>query len=507
MRRRSATPVKRSQPPAQAAAVSRPSGPSLSSYRVAEPIVCLGLLFLAFVAFGELLSPQFTFFNIDDDEYVTANPHVRTGLSWDNFAWAVTAFHSNNWHPLTWISLQLDASLFGLQPAGFRLTNILLHAVTAILLFLFLRWTTGEFWPGTVVAFLFLVHPQRVESVAWIAERKDVLAGVFWMLTLLSYGLYVRRQEFRTYLLVMLIFALGLSAKQMLVTMPVVLLLLDWWPLNRMGRVSWKQLVLEKAPLVAMAFGAGLLTLLAQTRVEHTLETLSLRARILNALVAYWRYVGKSFWPSDLCFLYLHPGEQTTWLAGLAAGAGLLAVTLAVLSPWARHRPYLAVGWLWFVITLLPVIGLIQVGNQAMADRYSYIPQIGLWIMAAWGLADLLRRAESEAIRYLVSGAVGVAVCVLIVLTWLQTTTWRDPFTVWSRVAEVEPKNHLAHNNLGQLLADAGHLDDAETHLLRAVAAHPGFMVGYWNLGTVRQRRQDWQGAAAALEQAVRLQP
>lgn len=505
MRRRSAVPAKRSTPSPRSETAARPA--SRSAYRLAEPLVCLGLLFLAFVAFGELLSPEFTFFNIDDDEYITANPHVRTGLSWTNFTWAVTAFHSNNWHPLTWLSLQIDVTLFGIEPAGFRFTNIVLHATTAILLFLFLRWTTDNLWPSALVAGLFLVHPLRVESVAWIAERKDVLAGLFWMLTLLAYARYVRRPGVWPYLLVLVVFVLGLSAKQMLVTLPVVLVLLDWWPFGRLSTVSWKRLALEKVPLLVLALGAGVLTLLAQTRVEHTLETLSLRARILNALVAYWRYIGKSLWPNDLCFLYLHPGDQTSWLVGLTAGIGLLTVTGFVLSSWARQRPYLAVGWLWFVLTLLPVIGLIQVGNQAMADRYSYIPQIGLWVMLVWTIADGLKQAGTDVLRYLLIGAAVVAIGILTVLTWLQATTWRDPFTVWSHVAKVEPSNHLAHNNLGQLFADAGQFAEAEQHILRAISAHPGFVVGYWNLGTVRQRKQDWKGAAEAFEQGLRLQP
>ncbi len=505
MRRRSAVPAKRSTPSLRSEAPAKPAG--RSAYRLAEPLVCLGLLFLAFVAFGELLSPEFTFFNIDDDEYITANSYVRTGLTGTNFAWAVSAFHSNNWHPLTWLSLQLDVTLFGILPAGFRFTNIVLHATTAILLFLFLRWTTDNLWPSALVAGLFLVHPLRVESVAWIAERKDVLAGLFWMLTLLAYARYVRKPATWSFLLVIVTFVLGLSAKQMLVTLPVVLVFLDWWPFGRLSTASWRRLASEKVPLVALALGAGVLTLLAQTRVEHTLETLSLRARILNALVAYWRYIGKSLWPTDLCFLYLHPGDQTTWLAGLGAGIGLLAVTGFVLSGWARQRPYLAVGWLWFVIPLLPVIGLIQVGNQAMADRYSYIPQIGLWIMLGWAIADGLKQAGTDVLRYLVGGAAAVAIGILTVLTWLQVTTWRNPFTVWSRVAEVEPSNYLAHNNLGQLFADAGQFTEAEQHLLRAIGAHPGFVVGYWNLGTVRQRKQEWKGAAEAFEQGLRLQP
>lgn len=463
------------------------------------------MFFLAFAAFGELLSPEFTFFNIDDDEYITANPHVRSGLSGANAIWAVTAFHSNNWHPLTWLSLQLDVTLFGVQPAGFRLTNIILHALTSSLLFLFLRWTTGTLWPSAAVAGLFLVHPLRVESVAWISERKDVLAGVFWMLTLIAYATYVRLPKLWPYCLLLITFALGLAAKQMLVTLPLVLLLLDWWPLGRFKTVSGKRLVLEKLPLLALAFLAGLLTLLAQTRVEHTLETLSLRARILNALVAYWRYLGKSFWPADLCFLYLHPGDSLSTFAGLAAGLGLVALTLVVLSPWVRQRPYLAVGWLWFLVTLLPVIGLIQVGNQAIADRYTYIPQIGLWLILAWGLRDLLTQMQSEGVRFVVATAAAGVLGALVVLTWFQVSTWRDPYSVWSQVVAVEPTNYLAHNNLGQLLADAGHLEEAEEHLTRAVNIAPGFTVGYWNLGTIRQRKQDWKGAAEAFEHGLRL--
>jgi len=506
-------------PPAPPRPPVRPSPASAQAptqqYDLRSPLICLGLAFLACAAYGELLSPSFTYFNIDDDEYILANPHVNTGLSPANFRWAWTAFHSNNWHPLTWLSLQIDVQLFGLAPAGFRLTNILLHALAAILLFLFLQFSTSATWRSGIVAGLFLLHPLRVESVAWIAERKDVLAGVFWMLALLAYLWYARQPTPGRYLLVAAVFALGLTAKQMLVTLPFVLLLLDWWPLERIRfgstpdadpafRQRSLRLLVEKLPLLALAALASLLTLSAQTAVKHTAETLPYQARVLNALVAYLRYVGKTFWPLDLCFLYEHPGTTLSWPAGMAAGFVLLVVSLLVISRWGRRRPYLAVGWFWFLGTLVPVIGLVQVGNQALADRYSYVPQIGLLIMLVWGLAELARRWRAEMI-FGIAACAGLAAC--LVLTWMQVSTWHNPLTVWSRVLAVEPNNYLAHNNVGQLLADAGYAEQAVGHLEAAVLHRPSFLMGYRNLGMARQRLQRWSEAAEAFRAALQLQP
>jgi tetratricopeptide (TPR) repeat protein len=385
-----------------------------------ELIVCLCLALLTLGALGHVCWNGFV--NYDDNDYVVRTPPVKTGLGAANLVWALTTTHAANWHPLTWLSLQLDAMLYGGESAwGYHLTNLLLHTAGTIVLFLALRRMTGAVWRSAAVAALFAVHPAHVESVAWVAERKDVLSGLFWMLTLLAYAWYAERPGWRRYLVVAIAFALGLMSKPMLVTLPCVLLLLDYWPLQRVGasvRSSLPRLVLEKLPLFALAVAACVVTVFAQRRggAVSTLEQLPLRDRLMNCLAAYAGYLGELVWPAGLAPFYPHPRESLLLVQTVRAGLVLSAVTAFVV--WARRRRYLTVGWLWFLGMLVPVIGLVQVGSQAMADRYTYIPYVGLFIALTWGVADLTARWP-ERVRAV------VAVAALLIGVWGPIMLWR----------------------------------------------------------------------------------
>jgi Tfp pilus assembly protein PilF len=357
-----------------------------------EIVLGLAVLALTLAAFGHACRNGFV--NFDDDEYVVNNRHVRAGLSAAGAAWALRTTYAANWHPLTWLSLQLDASLYGPRSAwGFHLTNVLLHAAAAVLLFLALRRLTGAAGRSALVAALFAVHPTHVESVAWVSERKDVLSGLFWMLTLLAYARYAERPGWRRYLLVLAVFAVGLTAKPMLVTLPCVLLLLDYWPLRRLiGSRNDQAILLEKLPLLALTVAACLVTLYAQRGAGAVvgLEHLTFGERLLNAVCAYAGYLGKLIWPAGLAAFYPHPHGHL--LLDEAGRAALLLAAITALVAWRRRQRYLTVGWLWFLGTLVPVIGLVQVGSQGLADRYTYIPYVGLFIAMVWGIGDLAAR-------------------------------------------------------------------------------------------------------------------
>jgi hypothetical protein len=456
------------------------------------PLVCLGLALAVLVVF--LPATRHEFVNYDDLEYVTQNGHVQAGLMWESVAWALSSTQASNWHPLTWLSHMLDCQLYGLKAGGHHLTNLLLHAVNTLLLFLVLRQMTGATWRSAFVAALFGLHPLHVESVAWVAERKDVSSTLFWMLTLWTYALYVARGEgggargeggasnLRSaqhatqitrpssgltqsatlhYSLALVCFALGLMAKPMLVTLPFVLLLLDYWPLGRLQRSTSnaqlpmiRRLIYEKLPFFALALASSLVTFVVQRKggAVSSLTTLSVGARIANAAVSYARYLGKTFWPDNLSVLYPHPGH---WLVWQVAGAGLLLAggTAGALAL-RRRRPYLPVGWLWYVGTLVPVIGLVQVGIQSMADRYMYVPAIGVFIMLAWGLWDLTAGWRGQRVALATGGAVALACCGAV--TRSQVGYWTNSETLFRRAVQVTKKNYLAYNNLGYYLSGQG---------------------------------------------------
>jgi tetratricopeptide (TPR) repeat protein len=431
---------------------------------------------------------HFEFTALDDGDYVQNNPQVRAGLAWSSILWAWTTVFASNWHPLTWMSHMLDVELFGLDAGAHHVTSVVLHAINTVLLFAALRRMTGSMWRSGVVAALFGVHPLHVESVAWIAERKDVLSGCFWMLTLWAYALYVERPSATRYALVAAAFALGLTAKPMLVTLPFVLLLLDWWPLGRApGAASrgrrvepWRWLVVEKLPLVSMAAASSAVTILAQRSggALRGIEIYPLGLRIANALESGVLYVVRMVWPAGLAVFYPFPADVPVG-AALACAAVLLTLSAAALAL-ARRAPYLPVGWFWYLGTLIPVIGVVQVGSQARADRYTYLPLIGLFIIVAWGghwavnrLTARLR-AGSHASRLAAFGFAATIVAGCAIASSRQVQYWRDGLSMWQRAVDVMPDNYRAHGALGLLLkTQPNRKPEAMSHLIEAVRLRP----------------------------------
>ncbi len=421
------------------------------------------------------------FVNCDDDEYVYQNLDIQHGLTPPAAWWAITQAHSANWHPLTWMSHMLDWQSFGVWdaargryvdswPGGHHAVNVLLHALNAVLLFLILQAMTGTTWPAALVAALFAIHPLRAESVAWVTERKDMLSGLFFLLTLSAYRAYsVQPFSWWRYGLVVAAFALGLTAKSMLVTLPFVLLLLDFWPLGRIapltagraagGFSTWlpPRVILEKIPLLGLSAASSAMTIWAQTLVA-AFKPLALQYRLGNAAVSYAAYIGQMFYPVGMVVQYVHPGPTLRLEATLLPLAVLGSITLAVVWLGWRRR-YLAVGWLWYLGMLVPVIGLVQVGAQARADRYTYLTQIGLYIMIAWGLRDLARARRGLAVWYAMAAAPVLAA--LAAVCWLQTSYWRDSLTLWEHSVACQPENDFAENEYGQALAAVGRTDEA----------------------------------------------
>ena len=613
--------------------------------------ISLGIVLLTIAVYGQV--GHHAFIDFDDYEYITENPHVRTGLTFDNIAWAFTSHHSNNWHPLTWISHMVDVEIFGLNPGGHHLVNVAFHVVNSLLLMALLRLLTGALWPSAFTAALFALHPLHVESVAWAAERKDVLSCFFWLLTIFMYIRYVRRPDWRRYLSMTAVFALGLTAKQMLVTLPFVLLLLDFWPLGRMTRLSFRlgtgkdkkpgplaggpggkngakrhpsehvgslddktgatptakrhggrkgipanltpedkriagwgerhggrkgasetstgaadkalraptpppwivaaptapvrRLIIEKIPLLILATAASIIVFTVQLKsgVLYNLPQFPLAVRLENALVSYVAYLGKTFWPLNLAVFYPHPLHTLPLWKAVGAGGLLLAVSTAVLRLGKRH-PYLPVGWFWYLGTLIPVIGLIQVGVQAMADRYTYIPLIGIFIMVAWGGWDLTRRingvsaAENASIGSQggsISGrekskrdtpfpersqtrivqrspssriAGGLALTVVLALsflTWKQTGYWRDNVTLYEHAIRVVPDNYWAYNNLGAALAARGQMEEAEDLFMKSLAIMPAYPGANRNMAVAMYKKGEYAAALPFLATALKVQP
>ena len=434
------------------------------------------------------------FVNYDDPDYVTANRHIRQGLSWNNVAWAFTATVEANWHPLTWISHMADIQLFGLNPAGHHAVSVLLHAINVVLLFFLLNRATGYTLRSAVVAALFAVHPLNVESVAWVAERKSLLCTLFFLLALWSYGWYAARPGVARYLGVAWMFALGLMAKPMIITFPFVLLLLDYWPLQRWNDGEWRShgsasrttfltLVGEKLPLFALSAASALITIFAQRGAGALGATaaLPLNLRAKNALYCYLVYLFKGVWPSHLAVFYPHPENLLAWWKVSAAAVVLLSITGVV---WRfRGKRYLLTGWFWYLGTMVPVIGIVQVGRQAMADRYAYLPFIGLFVMAVWLAAELLART-----RLSLPAAAILTLAVLssyAAASYIQIGYWRNSYSLFSHALEVTSRNGIAEDNLGAALMDRGRPDLALPHFETAVALVPELSAAHYNLATV----------------------
>ena len=526
-----------------AVAASPPAAAPSAPLPAARPWARLALPALLLVAVtGAAYAPAWRaqFVNYDDHHYVVENLHVAPGLSGPGLAWAFTAFAAGNWHPVTWISHQLDCQLYGLRPAGHHLTNVALHAANAVLVLAVLFAMTGAVWRSALVAALFAVHPLNVESVAWVSERKNVLSTFFWLLAIGAYARYARQPSVARYALVALLLALGLMSKPMVVTLPCVLLLLDWWPLGRWSperpdarRQAWV-LLREKLPLFALVVAACLLTLAAQTGAGATsmLSHLPWSARLSNAAISYAAYLGDLVWPAGLAAFYPHPRrvQPAALLLALAVLGALSALAWRL-----RRQAAVPVGWLWYLGTLVPVIGLVQVGGQARADRYAYVPLLGVFIALVWGLSALGRPAARA-----LAAAGGVAVLVLAVLTWRQAAVWQNSTALFEHANRVTVDNYVAYNTLGLVyhsqkrweeavrhfdralqilpdladtwahrglsLAKQGRLDDALHSLERAVALYPGSVHAHNNLG-IALRKRDPEAALSHLRQAMALDP
>jgi len=467
------------------------------------------------------------FVNLDDDKYIVENSHVRKGLTRESVIWAFTATDVANWHPLTWLSHMLDVQLYNLIPKGHHLTSVLLHLVNSLLLFLIFKRMTGTLWRSGFVAALFALHPLHVESVAWVAERKDVLSTFFLFLTLLSYIRYVEGPGLYGYLLIILFFTLGLMAKPMLVTLPFLLLLLDFWPLERFKlgqsgnshtatnqpashtkkpRRQIFRLLVEKIPLFALAAISSAVTFIVQKSggAVGTLETYPFQIRLANALVSYARYVIKMIWPQNLAVFYPHPGQSLPMWQAALAGLLLLVISTAVIRV-GRRYPYLPVGWLWYVGTLVPVIGLVQVGSQAMADRYTYVPLIGLFIIVAWGVSDWV-----ESWRYgkpALALATTSLLSVLMVCAFLQVSHWKNSLTLFDHALRVTENNSQMHNNLGNVLSEKGKLQEAISHYTSALKINPNYGEAHINLGVALANQGKLEDAIEHYSAAVRLKP
>jgi hypothetical protein len=465
-------------------------------------LLALLLVGLILAAFHPVLGCEFV--NYDDDRYVTKNDHVQHGLAWKELSWGLTTFYFSNWHPLVWWSFMLDDQLYGLKAAGFHGTNVLWHTGSTLLLFAALLQLTGQMWPSFLAAALFAVHPLNVQPVAWVSERKGVISTFFWMLALWAYARYAQQPRLRRYVSVVIAVALGLMAKQMLVTLPAVLLLLDFWPLQRWPgtRLSW--LVVEKLPLLVLAIAAGLLTVLAQGGEGSiaAVEALPIGVRIKNALVSYVAYLRCAVLPTDLAAYYPHPGAVLPlWQAGTAA-ALLVAITALVLWQ-ARRWPYLAVGWLWYLGTLLPVIGLVQVGTQARADRYAYVPLVGLYIAAAWGLAAAAQRWHAQRATF---AGCGLVLAALVISSWEQVSFWQSSVVLWEEDIRVTGGSALAHTNLGSALLSA-EPERAREQFQLALGFNRNDKLAHVYLGYLLIQQQEWAAAAAHLRQAIELDP
>jgi len=489
-------------------------------------IICLFLVIATLAVYWQVLDNDFV--NYDDDEYVTENIRVYKGVTFDSLTWAFTSSHGNSispdvyhhWHPLTWVSHMIDCQLYSLNPRGHHLTSLLFHVANTLLLLLILVRMTGALWQSSFVAALFAIHPLHVESVAWVAERKDVLSTFFMMLTVWAYILYVKKGKVKRYLLVVLFFVFGLMSKAMIVTLPFILLMLDFWPLGRLcltrdtrnvvtgqhtdERLNIFRLVWEKVPFFALAVVSSVVTYIAQEGAIGTLKMYSLQTRIINAFVAYTEYIVNMVWPVKLAVLYPHPGNSLPLWKGVVTGLALVLITILVIRK-ARKIPYITVGWFWYVVTLIPVIGIVQVGLRAKADRFTYITLIGLFVIIAWGANDLLSKWPHRKIW--LGTLAGIILPVLMVLTWKQVQHWENSITLYKHTLKHTSNNLLVHNYLGTTLGMQGRTEEAIEHYLQALRLKPNYVEAHNNLAIALGMQGRTEEAIEHFLKASQLKP
>jgi tetratricopeptide (TPR) repeat protein len=472
-------------------------------------LICLLLVLVTLALYRPVTNHAFI--NFDDDQYITDNFHVKAGLTWPGIVWAFQSGYADNWHPLTWISHMLDCQLYGLNPAGHHLTNLLFHIANTLLLFLFLSRTTETIWRSGFVAALFACHPLHVESVAWVAERKDVLSTFFWLLTLLAYARFVEESKVQSpkskvfYLVALLMFACGLMSKPMVVTLPFVLMLLDFWPLQRFNASTLQLLFAEKIPLFALSLASSVITFLVQRAggAVSTLDTVPLSFRFANAAMSYLRYISKTFWPADLAVFYPPP---THWPPELVIASMLFVLACSVLFiRLARRHPYLFVGWFWYLGTLMPVIGLVQVGLQSLADRYMYIPGIGLFIAVVWGFNALLSAWPQK--KWIASAVGIVALTGCLADTWTQLKYWQNSITLFSHAKAVTSNNYAADSHLGEAFDEIGQFDKAVAFLKESSRINPHYARGESELGATLADEGKLPEAIGCFRRAVQLRP
>ena len=494
-------------------------------------IACVALALVTSAVYSR--ATRNPFMHVDDQNYVTENPHVQAGLTWQTLTWSLTATAAQNWHPLTWLSHALDCQLYGLNPVGHHSTNILLHAVNVVLLFLLLLRATGAKVRSLLVAALFALHPLNVESVAWIAERKNVLSTLFFLLTVAAYGWYALKPDVKRYLAVFALFALGLAAKPMVITLPFVLLLIDFWPLQRIRgwdqpppstgkahknrkprsqdvtsekafpQFDFSRLLLEKLPLLALCLGSAAITIIAQRAgAIQSFEIYPFAGRLANAIYAYAAYIWKTFWPTRLAFLYPYPRDgRPAWQLTLAV-LFVMSVTILVWKQ-RRSRPYLTTGWLWYLGTLVPVIGLIQVGDQSMADRYAYIPLIGIFVMIVWGAADA---ADHRQLNLQLRTAITIVIlAALSFLTWRQIGYWHSDYNLWSHTIKVTKHNVVADESLSKTLMQLGRPQEAIAGFEEAASLNPGDPFRHVNLAAALLESDRPTDAIAQYESTIKV--
>jgi Flp pilus assembly protein TadD len=430
--------------------------------------VCIFLTAIIWIVFGQTLSHDFV--NFDDDRYVYENPEVSRGLTLGGFKWVLTHSHASLWHPLTTLSHMADCQIYGLKAGGHHFTNVALHNIGAVLLFLVFRAMTGCIWRSAFVAAIFAVHPMRVESVAWIAERKDVLSGVFFMLTLGAYLRYVRAPNISRYVTVSIFLACGLMSKATFVTVPLMLLLLDYWPLQRANDFrAWRRMIIEKIPLFALSAAASVATMFAQTVTMASLEQLPLLPRLKNAAVSLIAYIRQMFWPTDLAVFYPHPHDQLNIWIVVAAAVLIIAITVVAILVRQKH-PAVFVGWFWYLLLLVPVLGIVQVGLQARADRFTYLPHIGMTMLLTWTCADLTQQWRNR--QVVLTSVATCAIAASTILAYQQTTYWRDSISLWEHALAVTSDNQTAHQNLAAALWTKGRIAESHQHSRAAAIAH-----------------------------------